>query len=116
MKSTTRMFAAAVAFSSCAAAALAVTPASAMPSVKQGVTLESPLVQQAGYQWNKWKKKRHQLPLRQEGALASRPQGREVREGLQVMSRCVPAPALRRGGAASFPVSSASARPQSQRP
>lgn len=59
MKSTTRMIAAAVAFSSCAAAALAVTPANAMPSVKQGVTLESPLVQQAGYQWNKWKKKRH---------------------------------------------------------
>jgi hypothetical protein len=59
MKSTTRMIAAAVAFSSCAAAALAVTPASAMPSVKHGVTLESPLVQQAGYKWNKWKKRHH---------------------------------------------------------
>lgn len=55
MTSTYRTIAAAVALS-CAAGAFAL-PANAMPVAKQGVILESPLVQQAAY-W-KWKKKHH---------------------------------------------------------
>jgi hypothetical protein len=53
MTSTYRTIAAAVAFS-CAAGAFAL-PASAFPVAKQGVTLESPLVQQVAY----WRKKKH---------------------------------------------------------
>lgn len=61
MNSAYRTLVAAVAFSSCAVAALAVTPASAMPAAKQGVTIESPLVQQVAYYKKKpfWKKKQH---------------------------------------------------------
>lgn len=59
MTSTYRTIAAAVAFS-CAAGAFAL-PASALPVAKQGVTLKSPLVQQAAYYKKKhyWKKHRH---------------------------------------------------------
>ncbi len=57
MTSTYRTIAAAVAFS-CAAGAFAL-PASALPVAKQGVTLESPLVQQVAYCKHYWKKKKH---------------------------------------------------------
>ena len=67
MMSTTRMIAAAVALS---AAAVAVTPASAMPTVKQGVTVESPLVQQVAW-WNK-KKCKNVKKVRAEDTVTTR--------------------------------------------